>query len=97
MLRLKMRSLRRAVDHESEVLESFVNKRRDKKAALKQLGAITKRKAGAGAASSAVSIRNRAGGSLPPCSESMRDNNATDCREIEIGSLPKAPLPSPAA
>jgi hypothetical protein len=28
------------------VLESFVTKRRDKKAALKQLGAITKRKVG---------------------------------------------------
>lgn len=31
----KQHSLRRAVDHEGEVLESYVTKRRDKRAALK--------------------------------------------------------------
>ncbi len=33
----------RAVDHEGEVLESFVTKRRDRKAALKFLGKTIKR------------------------------------------------------
>ena len=36
-------SLWRAVDHEGEVLESFVTKRRDKKAALKFLKKTLKR------------------------------------------------------
>lgn len=33
----------RAIDHEGEVLESFVTKRRDRKAALKSLRKTTKR------------------------------------------------------
>ena len=37
------RYLWRAVDHEGEVLESFVTKARDKKAALKFLGKSMKR------------------------------------------------------
>jgi putative transposase len=39
----EMYYLWRAVDHEGEVLESFVTKRRDRKAALKFLRKITKR------------------------------------------------------
>jgi hypothetical protein len=38
--------LRRAVEHEGEVLESFVTKRRDKKAALKTLGTVGKHETG---------------------------------------------------
>ncbi len=39
----KTRYLWRAVDHEGEVLESFVTKRRDRKAALKFLRKTMKR------------------------------------------------------
>ncbi len=66
----------RAVDHEGEVIESFVTKRRDKKAALTFLRKSLRRH---GATESIVTDR------LASYGAAMKALNAVDKREVAAG------------